>query len=281
MWRKKVDSSLLRHNGTTIPQWVCKIWGIEASFSKCSSRKDEKSKVTIYFDEKKFDGWVTIAKHGRESCPAYRLWFPEELSYELKNAFIMSFVRDIEARLRVAKGTKDKEIEDEIPFWEFLDIEYDEGKRTFYFQAYFKQNATFTELFSTFVNESPILHKIDDELKEKPPFRIYKTGWKERKNLFSELGPTNVLYYLIDTKNKLLYIGEASTLVARLNQLHPTIPDWDYYRYDILPNEISDHRKTFERMLIRDLAALLENKVGLDFIRISDYKLANDKIDSR
>jgi len=34
----------------------------------------------------------------------------------------MSFMRDIEGRLR-KKGNKKTDIEDEIPFWEFLDIE--------------------------------------------------------------------------------------------------------------------------------------------------------------
>ena len=257
-WRKKVDSSLLRHNGTTIPQWVCKLWGIDKDFSKCTSRKQNESKITIEFESRKFDGWVTIATHKREKSPAYRLWFPEELTYRLKNEFIMSYVRDIEARLREFKGTKEKEIEEEIPFWEFLDIEYDRYKRTFYFRAYYKQKPTFFELFGRFVDESPVLHKIDDELAEKPPFRIYKTGWKERKNLDAEIGQKNVLYYLLDTENKLIYIGEASDLVSRLNQDHPTIPKWNYFRYDILPDEIANHRKAFERMLIRDFASLFD-----------------------
>lgn len=233
LWRKKVDSSLLRHKGTTIPQWVCGLWDINGTFSECNSKKQDESAVEIEFENKHFNGSVTVAKHGREKSPAYRLWFSDELAYELKNVFIMSYVRDIEARLREAKGTKDKEIEDDIPFWEFLDIEYDQENRKFFFKAYYTQKPTFFELFSTFVDESPILHKIDDELEEKPPFRIYKTTWKERSKLDTELGPKNVLYYLTDTKNKLLYIGEASSLVARLNQNHPSIPEWDFYRYDI------------------------------------------------
>ena len=27
IWRKKVDKSLFEHNGTTIPEWACKMWG--------------------------------------------------------------------------------------------------------------------------------------------------------------------------------------------------------------------------------------------------------------
>ena len=44
---------------------------------------------------------------------------------------------------------------------------------------------------------------------------------------------------------------------------------------------IVDHRIAIERMLIRGFAELLENKSGIGFKRISDYKLANDRIDTK
>jgi hypothetical protein len=43
-------------------------------------------------------------------------------------------------------------------------------------------------------------------------------------------------------------------------------------------DEMVPHRKTFERMVIRDLASILENEY-IDSVKISEYKLANDKID--
>jgi len=277
LWRKKVDSSLFRQNGTTIPNWACRMWRIQDDFSSCTSRKDPSSRVQIEFRREKFDGWVTIAKEGRKT-PAYRLWYSDQLAFKLKDVFLMSFVRDIEDRLRRAKGDKETSIEDEIPFWEFLDIEYSREARLFLFEAYYIQKPPFSELFSRFV-ESPVLHKIDDELSEKPPFRIYKTRWRPRAELEFELGANNVLYTLIDTKNKLVYIGEASNLVDRLRQDHPLIPGWDYFRYNVLPDEIAPHRKTLERMIIRDFASVLESKADVDSIRISEYRLANEKID--
>ena len=63
----------------------------------------------------------------------------------------MSFVRDIEDRLRKSKGERDTNIEDEIPFWEFLDIEYDQESRTFFFDAYYTQKPVFSELFRRFI----------------------------------------------------------------------------------------------------------------------------------
>ncbi len=281
LWRKKVDSSLFRHSGSVIPHWVREIWGVDADFSHSVSTKDPSSCVKIRFNKVEYEGWVTVAKEGRESSPAYRLWFSEELTHELKNTYIMSFVRDIENRLRISNGTAESEIEDEIPFWEFLDIEYDRSQRTFHFRAYYTQKPEFSELFKRFIDSSPILHKIDDELNKKPPFRIYKTDWKKREEVELELGARNVLYTLVDTKNKLVYIGEARDLGSRLRQPHPSIPNWDYFRYDILPDEISEHRRVLERMLIREFAQLLENDVGVKTLRISSYRITNDRIDSR
>ena len=278
LWRKKVDSSLFRQ-GTPIPRWACRMWRINDDFSHCTSRKDPLSRVQIELrGEGKFDGWVTVAKEGKRKTPQYRLWYSDQLAFKLKDVYLMSFVRDIEDRLRKATGTKETNIEDEIPFWEFLDIEYNREGRLFLFEAYYIQKPPFSELFKRFV-ESPVLHKIDDELSEKPPFRIYKNRWRPRAELEFELGANNVLYTLIDTKNKLVYIGEASNLADRLRQDHPSIPGWDHFRYNVLPDEIAPHRKTLERMIIRDFASVLENKADADSIRISEYRLANEKID--
>jgi hypothetical protein len=286
LWRKKVDSSLFRYNGTTIPNWACKIWGIAIDFSDCNSKNNPLSKVQIKFSGQEYCGWVTVARKGRKT-PAYRLWYTEELSDTLKDVFLMSFVRDIEDRLRKAhdKNLKNKiylknNIEGEIPFWEFLDIEYDRSKKRFRFVAYYTQKPVFSELFKRFI-ESPILHKIDDELEDKKPFRIYKSKWQPRNELDATLETKNVLYFLIDTKDKLLYIGEATNLKKRLMQDHPSIPNWNYFRYNILPKALGKRRKTFERMVIRDYASFLENKKDVKTIEISEYKLANDKIDVR
>jgi hypothetical protein len=278
LWRKKVDSSLFRQNGTIIPRWACRMWGIDEDFSTSNSKAMVSSKIEVEFKGKTYNGWVTVAKEGkRATSPAFRLWYQKQLSYELKDAFLMSFVRDIEDRLRKSSGKDGNSIEEAIPFWEFLDIEYQRGAKKFYFQAYYTQKPVFSELFKRFI-ESPVLHKIDDELADKPPFRVYKSKWKPRAELEFELRANNVLYFLIDTKNKLFYVGEAANLIDRLRQDHRSIPNWDYFRYNVLPDEIFHHRKTFERMAIRDFASIFENGY-VDSIKISDYRLINDKID--
>jgi len=275
LWRKKVDSSLFEHNGTTIPAWACTMWGIQGMFGACVSKTMTDAKVTIQFEGADYPGSVTVAKAGRN--PLYRLWYGEDLGMELKHKFLMSYMRSLEKRLRPEAK---EDVEKDIPFWEFLDIEFDSSRKVFKFEAYYRQEPTFPELFKRLIG-SPGLKRVDDELHQKGPGRIHKQSWRPRQQLEFELGATNVVYMLIDTENRLFYVGEAQDLVKRLSTRYPSIPDWNFYRYDVLPGQLTDHRVAIERMLIRGYAELLENKSGIEFKKISDYKLANDRIDTK
>lgn len=84
---------------------------------------------------------------------------------------------------------------------------------------------------------------------------------------------------LIDTGAKRFYVGEAADLVKRLLQPHFSIPNWNFFRYDVLPAELGPYRVHLERMLIRDFAAVLKNKRDVPRREISDCELANDKVD--
>jgi len=237
------------------------------------------ARVGIKFRNKLYDGWVTVATKGRTKAGhgLYRLWFSENLQFLLKDVFLMSYMRDIEGRLRKQKNVN---IENEIPFWEFLDIEFDPNNNVFIFTTHYLQKPSFPELFKRMVG-SPILHRIEDELEEKSDDRIHKREWKPREELETEIGAENVLYMLIDTKKKLLYMGQAKNLIKRLLGSHPEIKDWDYYRYSLLPNTLGKHRIGLERMLIRDFASILTNNKDMESKQISDYKLANKMIDSK
>ena len=274
LWRKKVDKSLFEHNGTSIPAWACKMWELPSLFSDVSSRKNPKSAVNVKLENKTYRGWVTATKKGRNR-PGYRLWFEEELSLELKRTFAMSYMRALETGLSTLEVS---DIEKQIPFWEFLDIEFDIANRTFIFVAYYTQEPSFPTLFNRLIG-SPSIARVDDELQGKKGHRIHKQDWKPKEDLEYEIGATNVIYMLADTEKKLLYIGEAKDLVKRLAQRYPSIPKWNYFRYDVLPAHLDSLRVPLERMAIRGFASILENKKGVPSILISGYKLANDKID--
>jgi hypothetical protein len=272
IWRKKVDKSLFEHNGTTVPEWACRMWNLQELYGSVISRRDPKAKATIVYRREQYGAWVTTAPHGRKS-PAYRLGFDPLLSLVLKRTFLMSYMRALEGAL-----DKSSDVEQTIPFWEFLDIEFDNARRQFRFVAYYRQQPSFPNLFHRLIG-SPALLKVADEIEGKEDPRINKQSWKLRTELEFELGAQNVIYMLLDTNEKRFYIGEAADLVRRLMQPHASIPNWNYFRYSVLPTELAPFRVALERMVIRDFASVLRNKCEISWHDIAACDLANDKVD--
>jgi hypothetical protein len=182
-------------------------------------------------------------------------------------------MRSLEERLQ-----RDGDAERASSFWEFLDIEFDEPKRLFRFVAYYTVEASFPNLFKRLIG-SPTLRTVEEELQQKGENRIHKQDWKPRSELEFELGAKNALYTLLDSESKLVYIGEAEDLVKRLLQPHPSIPSWDFFRYSVLPGSLRSYRVALERMLIRDFAAILNNKRGVLWKDVAGCVLCNDRVD--
>ncbi|WP_208309669.1 hypothetical protein, partial [Hymenobacter defluvii] len=106
-------------------------------------------------------------------------------------------MRSIEQDLRKSKAQYEGiDIEEEIPFWEFLDIEFNVEEREFKFKAYYTQKPVYTELFQELV-KSHTLRRIDDDLHDKDPYRFTKDVWRKREELGSQVEAMNVIYNLI------------------------------------------------------------------------------------
>jgi len=275
LWRKKVDMSLFEHKNTVIPGWASDMWDLRAQFKTVISKKDDNAKVNIRFKRRKHPGWLTVAKKGQPK-PRYRLWFDRPLATELKHKYAMSYMRSLEQRL--SPSNDEINAEETIPFWEFLDIEYDRKKREFMFEAYYRQEPSFPNLFKRLAG-SPAIAANDNEIHGKKD-RIIPQDWKPRSELEHEIFAKNVIYMLADSTNKLLYVGESKDLVKRLSQEYPTIPRWDQFRYDVLPTSLAKYRVAIERMMIRSFATLFSNKKSIEnLVGISTWQLANEKID--
>ena len=160
-----------------------------------------------------------------------------------------------------------------------LDIEFLESSKTFKFTAHYTQEPVFPELFKR-LSGSPAIKSIEDEVFGKGKFRIHKQDWKKPEELKTEIGATNVIYYLVNSKDKEIYIGEAANLIKRLRTHFADNAKWEFYRYDKLPDSLDKSRRVaLERMVIRSFASFLENKSKLTPLNISTFKLVNRKID--
>jgi uncharacterized protein YfcZ (UPF0381/DUF406 family) len=244
LWRKKVDGSLLDRNGTVIPMWLYSVWHIDAIFKNANKKSSNEASVKIHFKGKMFEANVTSTHPSKRKNKVFRLFFDDNLQSELRDTFLMSYMRWLEDGLRNKASNDSTDIEGEIPFWEFLDIEFDQRSKSFHFNAHYKQKPQFEHLFRR-LTKSPALKAVSDELAEKEKDRIHKQGWKERAQYKFEIGAENVIYTLIDTKNILLYVGEAKKLIARFDRGHTEIKDWDYYKYNVLPAALEKHRITY------------------------------------
>ncbi len=277
LWRKKVDSVLLDRLHTPLPNWVAKLWSIEDMVGKNSSKKDVESAVKIIFEKKQYLGWVTYAKYQKKDTN-YKLFISNEFSNRLKDVFVMSYMRSLEIKLRKANLIHVGNVEEEIPFWEFLDIEFDRKNKLFTCKAHYCHKPIFPELFKQFV-KSHLLKEIENKLSAKGDFKFIKEDWQSRKHAKALLERKNIIYYLIDTKNKLFYIGEGE---CSKRILHPRseLPDWDFFRIECLPEWLSrSERQELERLLIRSYASVLNNHKGIPTRLISEFHLVNKKID--
>lgn len=104
------------------------------------------------------------------------------------------------------------------------------------------------------------------------------TRWVDVKDFKKHAGAVNVIYYLANTKKKLLYIGKAEILGKRVKpgKNHQNMPgDWDRFRYDILEPEYSKILDKVEDHTIRAFASVLKNAKSLQSLEAGNYKLVN------
>ena len=285
MWRKKVDSSIF--NGeSVIPMAFVKQWNLKSNF-KDNGKNSSYWPVKIKFGSKSYDGKVFYRPPTKaRSSEQHKIIFQEDLIEDLKKAFLMSHIRWLEVELRKQDGKKaaeaTRETERETPFWGFLDIEFDDSDKGFIFTAYYKQAAYFPEVFKHLIG-SPKLKQIEGSI-FKNFESIINQDWKEKDQLVTELGAKNVIYYLLDEVNKLIYVGETGQdlkvrLSDREHYKNAGIPSWTHYRFEVLPSSIDTKaRRELENMTIRAYATLFSNTKDINSFNISSYKLVNKKI---
>jgi hypothetical protein len=255
-----------------LPKWAAEMWNIPVSYRNVLSKKNILSQVQIIFKGKIYAGnQYTKKKAPDRRKIQYYLSFSKELHRELKQTFRMSYLRSIEMDLGGDAAEKNS------PFWEFLDIEFNDKDKVYIFNAHYIQESFFPKLFDSLV-DSHAIEKIEYDLKKKKP-RIIKQDWRDKRKLSKEFNIENVIYTLLDTKNKEIYIGETDNFKGRFANERIEISGWDYYRIDILPDELRPFRVDIERMIIRMMAGLLKNKKDIPSKEISDYQIVNIKID--
>jgi hypothetical protein len=104
---------------------------------------------------------------------------------------------------------------------------------------------------------------------------VKTTKWFTKKEIVEHEDTPYVVYYLIDEKNKELYIGSAIRLGDRIKIGRPEIPGWNLFKYDIIHPQYHHLLRRIEFHTIGAFASLMKNNGKIKHFEISDYKLVN------
>ena len=135
-----MDGSMFNDRCTVIPKWVVdNVFKIRGRFpQKEKNHPMSQAFISINRGKGKFtQHTATVTTSPRGGLPVMRLYFEEDVVSWLKEAFKMTYLRDIE---RKSHGLNGPTIESLIPFWEFIDIEWEEETSTFHFTAWYTQD---------------------------------------------------------------------------------------------------------------------------------------------
>jgi hypothetical protein len=138
MWRKKVDGSMFDEKCTVIPDWVKdNLFNTREVFPH-PEKNDPKSRVTIILSRgngKKTSHWGSvITSHRGKLPPVMRLFYKEDVVEWLEDKFSTTWKRN---QIRRKLDWNGPTAEKNIPFWEFVDIEYNREECEFYFTAHY------------------------------------------------------------------------------------------------------------------------------------------------
>lgn len=188
----------------------------------------------------------------------------KELILSLKKEFIQTYIKLESEELSIKSDNYGEEA---------ISIKIMEEK-VIKFSPYIKIKTPYDALFKKLIDNNVFywLNDTDDR-----GFILKSTEWISINELKNHPNQEFVVYYLVDSKNKQLYIGSAKKLKDRVYDKREVIPDWDYFRYEIIKPIYHKYIKNIEYHSISNFAKFLDNNANVKYLDkdFSDYKLVN------
>lgn len=271
---KKVDRSMMDW-GLTLPKEYIDDFESGEKIELGTSRN-----IEIIWDNKKYPAKLcNVNRKGFPPVHQIRWDGSRELLKKLRKTFIQSYV--------ILKSQK-----------EFFDVSKDKNSQKHFrtnllggqqevlilkpinpnkikFEIFIKIENEWNFLFERLAEENVFGWAFD---KNKKYLIQRSTNWIEVKDFKKYVNATNVIYYLANTKKKLLYVGKAEILGNRVKpgkQHQGMSGDWDIFRFDIVRSEYSNILERIEDHTIRALASLLKNTKNYPSLELSSYRLVN------
>jgi hypothetical protein len=272
---KKVDRSMMDW-GMTIPKDHINDFLCGKNLKLGTSRE-----IYLVWDKKKYVGKICHVNR-RTASPVYQIRWDtsRDFLYKLRKSFIQSYVI-----LKSQKELFDNNNVEEKYFRTNLEGGQQEvimftpnSKGELEIGVFIKIENEWNALFERLVDENVFGWIFDKSDKE---YLIQKsTSWIKVKDFSTHKNAVNVIYYLANTKKKLLYIGKADDLSKRVRpgRKHQEMQgDWDIFKYDVIRPEFANLLERIEDHTIRTVASVLRNSKGYSSLDITAYTIVNAK----
>jgi hypothetical protein len=270
---KKVDRSMMDW-GLTIPK---KFWDIFQAGNPV--KLGTSREVTITWEKKRYLAKLCHVNRTQYN-PVYQLRWDsnKELLKKIRKTFIQSYVI-----LKSQKELFDISKKERKHFRTNMDSGKQEviiikpkDSNNIEFEVFIKIEDEWNTLFERLAEEN-VFGWIFDK-KDKQYLIQRSTNWIKVKDFPKHANALNVIYYLINTNKKLIYIGKAENLGKRVKpgRKHQNMDgDWDLFKYDIIRPEFTNILERIEDHTIRSFAAVLKNQKSYPSINISNFTLVN------
>jgi hypothetical protein len=263
---KKIDKSFF-DKGITIPNKYIDSFIQGKNVQIGSSRK-----IIIVFNGKKYvASLLFVNRHGAK--PVYQIRWDQniDLINVLKKEFIQTYFviksQEHDSKLKneyyvtsLLGGNQEVII--------FRPIDSD----TVELETFIKIKTPYDNIFKRFVEENVFgwLSRTNRD------YLIVKTTkWFKKDEIMYHEDTPYVVYYLIDDKNRELYIGSAIRLGDRVKSGRSEIPGWNLFKYDIIHPQYHHLLRRIEFHTIGAFASLMKNNGNVKYFEISTYKLVN------
>ena len=270
---KKVDRSMMDW-GLTIPK---KFW---SSFQASNPVTLGTSRdVTIVWDKKKYAAKLCHVNRTKYN-PVYQLRWDsnKDLLKKIRKTFIQSYVilKSQKELFDINKKERKHFRTDMASGKQEVIIIKPKNSKEIEFEVFIKIEDEWNTLFERLAEEN-VFGWIFDK-KDKQYLIQRSTNWIKVKDFKKHANALNVIYYLVNSKKKLIYIGKAENLGNRIKpgRKHQNMDgDWDLFKYDIIRPEFSNILERIEDHTIRSFAAVLKNQKDYPSINISNFTLVN------
>nr|WP_307989230.1 hypothetical protein [uncultured Niameybacter sp.] len=225
--------------------------------------------IVLRFNNETYSGRIAYKPRNAKKNggnPYYQLSYTKKLGKELQKEFIHTMLaiqnKGSESNKEVLqlKSNISGEIE-LIPFIKHK-TEYDE---------FFKK-----------VIEWNILDLYTDKKDDKAnDIIIYSSDWIDKEELEVHKSVNYVVYYLMDTQNKEIYIGCCTNLGDRGMESRREIPGWNKFKYEVINPKYWGIREKIEEHVIRAFASIMKNGGNQNYFPITEYKLKNKRWQKR